>query len=187
MARIALLWAGDALLWARTALLWAWTTYWARSVLVLALDRLALGLGRLTWGLESIILNQGCVDPFTLGQVCFVFGLGDRNLGQDRFSFGPGPPHCGPGQPCFGPGPPCLWAWVTLLWARAALLWVAVELFCKQRITTSTTPTTNQPSTQQEVFLPRPRWITKRFCVGHIDFFPFGPGGRKNQYRGMVF
>ena len=109
------------------------------------------------------------------------------HLGQDRFSFGPGPPHCGPGQPCFGPGPPCLWAWVTLLGARAALLWVAVELFCKQRITTSTTPTTNQPSTQQEVFLPRPRWITKRFCVGHIDFSPFGPGGRKIQYRGRWF
>ena len=92
-----------------------------------------------------------------------------------------------------------MWTRTALFWARTALLvglghltlgqgcllWVAVELFCKQRITTSTTPTTNQPSTQQEVFLPRPRWITKRFCVGHIDFSPFGPGGRKIQYRGL--
>ena len=74
----------------------------------MALDRLAFDLGRLTWGLESIIFNHGCVDPFTLGRVCLVLCLGAP-------SFGPGPL-----QFCTRTAP--LWTRTALFWARTALL-----------------------------------------------------------------
>ena len=106
------------------------------------------------------------------------------HLRQDRISFGPGPPHCGPGQPCFGPGPPCLWAWVTLLGARAALLWVAVELFCKQRITTSTTPTIH--STRN--FSPQAPVVLQSDSVWDISIFlPSAPVGEKFSIEGGGF